>query len=87
MILEEVLGEACGQAEQGCTEKQEQKTEGVELVHRGQDTAPATAHERSGEQEAGEGYAKFVVTLPYGSRLIRVQFSNELGQTVFAAQG
>ena len=38
-------------------------------------------------QEAVEGYAKFVVTLPYGSRLIRVQFSNELGQTVFAAQG
>ena len=28
-----------------------------------------------------------VVTLPYGSRLIRVQFTNELGQTVFAAQG
>ena len=38
-------------------------------------------------QEAVEGYAKFVVTLPYGSRLIRVQFTNELGQTVFAAQG
>jgi len=38
-------------------------------------------------QEAVEGYTKFVVTLPYGSRLIRVQFSNELGQTVFAAQG
>lgn len=38
-------------------------------------------------QEAVEGCAKFVVTLPYGSRLIRVQFSNELGQTVFAAQG
>lgn len=38
-------------------------------------------------QEAVAGYVKFVSTLPYGSRLIRVQFSDELGQVVFAAQG
>ena len=38
-------------------------------------------------QEAVDGYVKFVTTLPYGARLIRVQFTNELGQTVFAAQG
>jgi len=38
-------------------------------------------------EEAVEGYVKFVTTLPYGSRLIRVQFTDELGQVVFAAQG
>lgn len=38
-------------------------------------------------QEAVEGYVKFVTTLPYGARLIRVQFSDEFGQVVFAAQG
>lgn len=37
--------------------------------------------------EAVDGYVKFVTTLPYGSRLIRVQFTNEMGQVVFAAQG
>jgi len=38
-------------------------------------------------EEAVDGYIKFVTTLPYGSRLIRVQFTNELGQVVFASQG
>ena len=38
-------------------------------------------------QDAVDGYVKFVTTLPYGSRLIRVQFTNELGQVVFAGQG
>ena len=52
VVLKGVLGEARGQTEQGCTEKQKQKTEGVELVHRRQDTAPAGAHGRPGEQGA-----------------------------------
>lgn len=38
-------------------------------------------------EEAVEGYIKFVTTLPYGSRLIRVQFTDESGQVVFASQG
>jgi hypothetical protein len=38
-------------------------------------------------QSAVEGYVKFVSTLPYGSTLIRVQFTDEFGQVVFAAQG
>ena len=53
VALEGVLGEARGQTEQGRTEKQKQKTEGVELVHRRQDTAPTGVHGRSGEQVAG----------------------------------
>lgn len=38
-------------------------------------------------QEAVDGYVKFVSSLPYGARLIRVEFTNELGQMIFAAQG
>jgi len=38
-------------------------------------------------QSAVDGYVKFVSTLPYGSTLIRVQFTDEYGQVVFAAQG
>lgn len=38
-------------------------------------------------QEAVDGYVKFVSSLPYGARLIRVGFTNELGQVIFAAQG
>ena len=38
-------------------------------------------------QEAVDGYVKFVSSLPYGARLIRVEFTNELGQVIFAAQG
>ena len=38
-------------------------------------------------QSAVDGYVKFVSTLPYGSTLIRVQFTDESGQIVFAAQG
>ena len=53
VVLKGILGEARRQTEQGRTEKQEQKTEGVELVHRRQDTALTGAHGRSGEQGAG----------------------------------
>jgi hypothetical protein len=38
-------------------------------------------------QQAVDGYVKFVTTLPYGSTLIRVQFTDEFGNVVFAAQG
>ena len=38
-------------------------------------------------QAAVDGYVKFVSTLPYGATLIRVQFTDEFGQIVFAAQG
>lgn len=38
-------------------------------------------------QEAVDGYVKFVTTLPYGSRLIRVEFTDQGGNVVFASQG
>ena len=38
-------------------------------------------------EEAVEGYVKFVSTLPYGSKLIRVEFTDRNGNVVFAAQG
>ena len=38
-------------------------------------------------EEAVDGYVKFVSTLPYGSKLIRVEFTDRSGNLVFAAQG
>lgn len=38
-------------------------------------------------QDAVNGYVRFISTLPYGSTLIRVQFTDANGQLVFAAQG
>lgn len=38
-------------------------------------------------QEAVDGYVKFVTTLPYGSRLIRLEFTDQGGNVVFATQG
>ena len=38
-------------------------------------------------EQAVEGYVKFVTTLPYGSQLIRVQFTDQTGNVVFASQG
>ena len=38
-------------------------------------------------QDAVDGYVKFATSLPYGTRLIRVQFTDARGQVVFAAQG
>ena len=38
-------------------------------------------------EQAVDGYVKFVSTLPYGSQLIRVEFTDRNGNVVFAAQG
>lgn len=38
-------------------------------------------------QAAVEGYVRFVSSLPYGARLIRVQFTNAAGEVLFASQG
>ncbi len=38
-------------------------------------------------QQAVDGYVKFVTNLPFGSTLIRVQFTDEFGNVVLAAQG
>ncbi|MBL6645954.1 MAG: hypothetical protein ISP55_05840 [Flavobacteriales bacterium] len=38
-------------------------------------------------QAAVEGYVRFVSSLPYGARLIRVQFTNASGEVLFASQG
>lgn len=38
-------------------------------------------------EDAVAGYVKFVSTLPYGSKLLRVEFTDARGNVVFAAQG
>ena len=38
-------------------------------------------------EEAVDGYVKFVSTLPYGTKLLRVEFTDARGNVVFAAQG
>lgn len=38
-------------------------------------------------EQAVDGYVRFVTSLPYGSTLIRVEFTDRGGNLVFAAQG
>ena len=37
--------------------------------------------------QAVDGYVQFVSTLPHGTRLVKVKFTNDRGEVVFEAQG